>query len=184
MHEESDQTAWMHRLIWISTGRLSRDVKISFLKYDKCIGMFCCKIWVAHIFAAQISMYLKVLKLQQFTSLSLNKLIKLTMLWTTGPWLFFCMLYRPILKKKGSFSYSVVSCSGRKTPLCTSPWCISFAIIWAHSGYFENRVPLKPVLGKAYSLTNYHYKNMPIQIYWKFYHRNNSICFFIFMLKT
>ena len=38
-----------------------RDIKISTLKYDKNTDiLFCEKMWTAHIFAAKLSMYLKI----------------------------------------------------------------------------------------------------------------------------
>ena len=69
---------------------------MSFLKYGKYIDIFCCKMmssfYIAkptHIFAAKRVIVFENILTATVNEFVINKLVKLTVLWTTGLWYFF-----------------------------------------------------------------------------------------------
>ena len=69
------------------------NIKILIIKYGIYTDIFAEKMWVAfafakatHIFFSKNICELDIVLTRTFNILTTNKLVKLTMLWTTGPW--------------------------------------------------------------------------------------------------
>ena len=118
------------------------------------------KMWVAFTFAICIcksyshfssknTCELDIVLTRKVNILTTNELVKLTMLWTTGP--------RKLLLNNRTDAWANRADTDQ-----------TYKMVWSRSTLYTSISTFRHITSK-------HYENMPIQIYWKFYHQKMKI---------
>ena len=112
-----------------------------------------CSAKATHIFSAKNIRILYIESAKTVNEMTLNELVKLTTLWTTGPWYFsnFSTKTYYYAHAQDDLNLGIYSCS--KTIFCLTlcSWSYITTSLWMR-----------------------HYENRPIQIYWKFYNQKKG----------